>query len=296
MGRSLQLHNVPFCQAAPATMLSLSAIASGISAHRITKTITYLLNESNVVRDVPKSGPKPLLLLLPWLGSRPQGLAKYCDIYLRTGFDVLVVESEVSHFLWPQWGLDYAAKVLEVLQSDRFISRPLLVHTFSIGGYTFTQLLRHVSGDGQQLRNLNARIKGHIYDSLVIGSLEHMATGLGKTLCPQWEGLIRQASLLYFRAFKAHTVDYFDSAIELFWKHPVTAPALFFYSENDALCDCGMMEELIERWRSAGMAVEGKKWKESVHTAHLRQHPQEYLAALVSFLQSLNLVPLMAKM
>ncbi|KAF0041194.1 hypothetical protein F2P81_007092 [Scophthalmus maximus] len=33
------------------------------------------------------------MLMLPWLGSRPQALAKYCEIYFRTGFDVLVVES-----------------------------------------------------------------------------------------------------------------------------------------------------------------------------------------------------------
>lgn len=33
--------------------------------------------------------------MLPWLGSRPQAVDKYCQIYFRTGFDVLVVESEV---------------------------------------------------------------------------------------------------------------------------------------------------------------------------------------------------------
>ncbi|XP_018581740.1 transmembrane protein 53-A [Scleropages formosus] len=277
-------------------MMSLSAVMSGVTAHKISKTITYLLNESKAVTKSPKSKPKPLLLLLPWLGSRPQGLAKYCEIYFRTGFDVLVVETEVSQFLWPRWGLDYGAKVLEVLERDAFISRPLLVHAFSIGGYTFTQLLNHIPGCSQQCQSLADRIKGQIYDSLVIGSLEHMATGLGKTLFPQWEGLFRQASLLYFRAFKKHTVDYFKSSVDLFWNHPVTAPALFFFCENDPLCDYNKMEELIECWRSAGMVVEGKKWKESIHAAHLRQHPEEYLAVLESFLRSLDLVPLKAKM
>lgn len=36
------------------------------------------------------------MLMLPWLGSRPQVVDKYCQIYFRTGFDVLVVESEVG--------------------------------------------------------------------------------------------------------------------------------------------------------------------------------------------------------
>lgn len=35
------------------------------------------------------------MLMLPWLGSRPQAVDKYCQIYFKTGFDVLVVESEV---------------------------------------------------------------------------------------------------------------------------------------------------------------------------------------------------------
>lgn len=45
--------------------------------------------------ESPSQTSKPLMLMLPWLGSRPQAVAKYCEIYFRTGFDVLVVESEV---------------------------------------------------------------------------------------------------------------------------------------------------------------------------------------------------------
>lgn len=57
------------------------------------------------------------------------------------------------------------------------MSRPLLVHAFSIGGYTFAQLLVHVSHDQQKYQEIVNRIKGQVYDSLVIGSLEQMATG-----------------------------------------------------------------------------------------------------------------------
>uniref|UniRef100_A0A672MD48 Si:dkey-5i3.5 n=1 Tax=Sinocyclocheilus grahami TaxID=75366 RepID=A0A672MD48_SINGR len=121
--------------------------------------------------------PKPILLMLPWLGSRPQAIAKYCDIYFRTGFDVLIVESAVSQFLWPRWGLEYGGHVLELLESECFSQRPLLVHAFSIGGYTFGQVLVHVAKDTQRYQGLTNRIRGHIYDSLVMGSLEHMANG-----------------------------------------------------------------------------------------------------------------------
>lgn len=169
-------------------MLTRAAISSGVTIHKISKTITYYYNDSTVTpRPVGSTGdaaatpsaeqPRPLLLLLPWLGSRPQAIAKYCEIYFRTGFDVLMVESEISHFLWPRWGLEYGARVLDVLESERFSHRPVLVHAFSIGGYTFGQLMVHVARDGQRYQGLMQRICGHIYDSLVMGSLEKMATG-----------------------------------------------------------------------------------------------------------------------
>ncbi|XP_041693484.2 uncharacterized protein LOC121531956 isoform X2 [Coregonus clupeaformis] len=290
-------------------------LARGITAHRISKTITLYLNETaspkpspghlSALNDAASTSPspaltpaptKPLLLMLPWLGSRPQAVAKYCEIYFRTGFDVLIVESEVSQFLWPRWGLDYGARVLDVLQSDRFVTRPLLVHAFSIGGYTFTQLLVHVSRDTQKYYGFTHRIRGHIYDSLVLGSLERMATGLGKNLFPRLESLVKRASMLYFRAFKHHTVDYFNTGIDVFWNNPVTAPALVFFCQNDALCDPEGMEEIIAYWRKRGMEVTDRKWEESTHAGHLRRHPQEYLSTLETFLKSLGMVPLKAKM
>ncbi|XP_051580859.1 uncharacterized protein LOC127456418 isoform X2 [Myxocyprinus asiaticus] len=279
-------------------MISEAATMAGITTHKISKHITFLVNDVTGTPDstIPPGQPKPLLLLMPWLGSRPQAIAKYCDIYFRTGFDVLVVESEVSQFLWPRWGLEYGGHLLELLESERFCQRPLLVHAFSIGGYTFCQVLIHVAKNTQRYQGLTNRIRGQIYDSLVMGSVEQMAVGLSKTMFPRLEGLVRRASLLYFRAFKHQTVDYFNAGIDVFWNTPLTAPALFFFSENDALCDCQTMEKMVEFWRNQGLTVESKKWKKSIHAGHLRTHPQEYMSTLENFVQALNMVPLKAKM
>ncbi|KAK9958766.1 hypothetical protein ABG768_010869 [Culter alburnus] len=282
----------------PAVMLSTVVSMAGVTAHKISKQITFFTSDvdGTPTASFSTGQPKPILLLLPWLGSRPQAIAKYCEIYFSTGFDVLVVESEVSQFLWPRWGLEYGGRLLELLESERFSQRPLLVHALSIGGYTFSQVLVHVAKDTQRYQGLTNRIRGHIYDSLVMGSLEHMATGLGKTMFPRMEGLVRTASLLYFRVFKHQTVDYFNQAISIFWNTPVKAPALFFFSENDALCDYKSLEKMVDFWRNQGLSVESKKWKESLHAGHLRIHPQEYLSTLENFVLSLNMVPLKAKM
>lgn len=110
-------------------------------------------------------------------------MAKYCDLYLAR-MDVLVVQSGVMHFLWPRWGLEYGLEVLQVLGQPEFSGRPLLVHASSIGGYTFTQILTHIARGRREHAALAHRVVGHIYDSLVVGTLEHMAIGEGVRVAP----------------------------------------------------------------------------------------------------------------
>ncbi|XP_062277356.1 transmembrane protein 53 isoform X2 [Scomber scombrus] len=283
-----------------AAMLSRTALSRGVTAHHLSKNVTFYVNEvaspvsgcqTKATEDI-----KPLTLMLPWFGSRPQAVAKYCEIYFRTGFDVLVVESEVQDFLWPRWGLENGKRLLELLNSERFVSRPLLVHAFSIGGYTFSHLLVHMSNDTQKYQEFTKRIKGQIYDSLVVGTIETMAVGLGKTVFPRLETLVKQVSLLYFRMFKRQTVDYFNMGIDAFWNSPVTVPALFFFCENDTLSNARALEELIDFWQKRGIDITAKKWEDSTHAGHLKRHPQEYVTTLDMFLHSLHITPLKAKM
>lgn len=123
------------------------------------------------------STSRPLLLFFSWLGAQPGPVAKYRDLYLDRGMDVLVVQSNVMHFLWPRWGLDYGLEVLKVLEEPQFSGRAVLVHASSIGGYTFTQILTHIAQGQKEHAGLAQRVIGHIYDSLVVGTLEHMAIG-----------------------------------------------------------------------------------------------------------------------
>ncbi|XP_019743902.1 uncharacterized protein LOC109526814 isoform X1 [Hippocampus comes] len=284
--------------AAASEMLTKSILRRSFSCLRLSKHITLYMNEhvAPAPSDHTYEDQKPLTLMLPWLGARPQAVAKYCDIYLRTGFDVLVVESEVQEFLWPRWSLQHGKKLVELLHSDRFASRPLLVHAFSIGGYTFAQVMVLVSEDPQKYKTLTGRIKGQIYDSLVVGSVELMASGVAKIAFPRWETAVKQMSLLYFNTFKRQTTDYYNKSIQVFWNSPFTAPALFFYCDNDPLSDPRALEEVIDFWRGRAVTLTAKKWECSKHAGHLKAHPQEYVDTLESFVHSLSLVPLKAKM
>ncbi|KAK2859018.1 hypothetical protein Q5P01_003638 [Channa striata] len=242
------------------------------------------------------STSRPLLLLFSWLGAQPGAVAKYRDLYLDHDMDVLLVRSSVMHFLWPRWGLDYGLQILKLLEEPQFSKRPVLVHASSIGGYTFTQVLAHIAQGPKTHADVAQRVIGHVYDSLVVGSLEHMAIGLGRTLVPRLEAFVKHTALLYFWLFKRHTADLYNTSIQVFHNNPITAPALFFFSENDALCDPVVMEQLIDLWRKRGVAVESRKWRESIHAAHMRCHPEEYLNSLEKFLSSLPVSSFRAEM
>ncbi|XP_059182275.1 uncharacterized protein LOC131961017 [Centropristis striata] len=243
-----------------------------------------------------QSASRPLLLFFSWLGAQPWSVAKYRDLYMARGMDVLLVQSSVMHFLWPRWGRDYGLEVLEVLEEPQFSGRAVLVHASSIGGYTFTQTLTHISQEQEKHAGLAQRVVGHVYDSLVVGSLEHMAIGLGKTLLPRLERFVKNAAMFYFWLFKSHTADFYNSSIQVFRNNPIDAPALFFFSEDDALCNWVELERLMDLWRKRGVAVQSRKWKVSKHAAHMRCHPEEYLSTLEKFLTSLPVSTRIAKL
>ncbi|XP_012861396.1 transmembrane protein 53-A-like [Echinops telfairi] len=236
-------------------------------------------------------GPRPLLLLLPWLGARPAAQAKYLELYLPRGFDVLVAESALGHFLCPRRGLGHAARLLALLQvPGTMAGRPLVVHALSLGGYTFAQMLLLMSRDLGRYSSVVQQLRGHIFDSLVVGSLERMALGVSQLMGPRaLSSAVRATALLYFRLCPGCTVRQYEAALGAFWQPPVRPPTLVFYSHDDPLSDTARLQELLASWRQAGMPVWAQAWEASHHAAHLRQHPREYQEALTTFLGRLGL-------
>ncbi|KAF4020282.1 hypothetical protein G4228_011867, partial [Cervus hanglu yarkandensis] len=236
-------------------------------------------------------GPRPLLLFLPWLGAGPAAQGKYLQLYLACGFDVLAVESSLSHFLCPRRGLGWAAHVLALLRgSGALASRPLVVHALSLGGYTFAQMLLLMGQDLGHHGSVAQRLRGHIFDSLVVGSLDRMALGVSQLMKLQALGpVVRATAMFYFHLCPSCTIRHYEAAVAAFWQPPVRPPTLVFYSLDDPLCDSARLQELLAAWQRLGMPVWVQAWATSRHAAHLRQHPLEYSSTLVTFLGRLGL-------
>lgn len=91
---------------------------------------------------------------------------------------MLAVESALSHFLCLRWALGQAAHLLALLRgSGALAGRPLMVHVLSLGRYTFAQMLLLMSQDPGCHNSMAQRLRGHIFNSLVVGSLDCIALG-----------------------------------------------------------------------------------------------------------------------
>ncbi|KAM4035788.1 uncharacterized protein ACNLHF_014873 isoform 1-T1 [Anomaloglossus baeobatrachus] len=254
------------------------------SVKKYSSSVSLYINPA-ISENCPS--PRPLLLFLPWLGSNARSHEKYIQLYFNLGFDVLVVESSISHFLWPKTGLEYAERLLHLLMGEKDLSsRKLYLHAMSIGGYTFAQML---VGSSKEQREILEKIHGQVFDSLVVGSMERMARGVARMVTfPFLESLMVRVTLLYFSLLKAYTADYYEKGIQAFWENPVTCPALFFYCMNDPMSDHTTVDELLQYWEKKGIEVQGKKWEQSVHAGHLRRHTQEYTDILSNFINGLQ--------
>ncbi|XP_048409679.1 uncharacterized protein si:dkey-5i3.5 [Stegostoma tigrinum] len=260
---------------------------------RLSTTITFCGDSPESLDDARR----PLLLLFPWYGAKPHAIENYRQIYYPYGIDVLTVECSIWLFLWPQYGSSYASEVLDLLQSEPFSSRPLLIHALSIGGFLFAEMLVITRRDVQRYSGFGARIMGQIFDSLVVGDMEVLAKGISQVMAPPiLQPFLKRTTLFYFWLLSRYTVKHYEASIRSFWETQYHTRILLFYCENDSLSNYKEVEALLYHWQRKGIPAVGKSWKISRHAGNLSQHPQEYQSALQNFLLTLGIIHLPSKL
>ncbi len=235
-----------------------------------------------------------LVVLFPWLYATPKAISKYCELYHERGLDVLTVSCQLKHFLWPSTArsvatelLDYLGKNDVPLNTDRF-----LVHAFSVGAYVYTITLMELAAglNKPHYDVVREKIRGQIFDSIVVGSLGRMANGIANMADNQlsrWA--VVTMAMTYFTLTRPFTVKFYDKAVDFFFNRPPRCPTLFYYCLNDPMADPRSMDELFAVWRDThGMDVTVKCWERSLHAGHLREHPEQYRLALEGYLRTLQ--------
>ncbi|XP_078276326.1 transmembrane protein 53-A [Rhinoraja longicauda] len=260
----------------------LQSAPPALRMNRLSNTITLYRNSSKYLTGCQR----PLLLMLPWLGAKPHAMERYRQIYYAYGYDILVVESNIMHFLWPHSGMSYALQVMELLQREPFASCPLAIHAFSIGGFIFAEMIVN-SRNVPRHSNFKARIVGQIFDSLVVGSVDHVAKGVSQMMAPPFlQPLLKRITVFWL--LRDYITSRHKAAFNTFRDYPCPSPILMFYSKNDPISDFMEVDALLHSWQKKGIRAFGKRWDISRHAGHLRQHPQEYQSTLQNFLSSLG--------
>lgn len=231
----------------------------------------------------------PLVLMFTWLKSPMSVVQKYANLYHHRGMDVLVVRGTAKHFLRPSYSFQLGYELEKCLNEIPSYQK-YLVHCFSIGTYNYT-LAQMTSRSGVPCFP-SEKVIGQIYDSIAFGSIEHMVSGLAISITNRkiLQRIIKTLVLLYIHLTSKYTRDIYDNCVEFFKQKLLPVPSLFFYCENDPVCNLKFMKESLALQREKhGDKIWEKSWPISAHVGHLRLHQDDYVAIWNSFLNKLGL-------
>ncbi|XP_064609350.1 uncharacterized protein LOC135473432 [Liolophura sinensis] len=267
-----------------------------VSKGLVLRTVTQ-----NNFADSTEASLPPLVVLFEWLGAKSKAVDKYCKFYHDRGLDVLTVKGGLLEFLWPSAAFTKARGLLDYLQSTTSNSNPgsrpsqrkYLIHAFSVGAYNHTVCLMVSKKEAAYYGWYRQNICGSVFDSIVIGTLDNMVTGMALSLSnsPAVQVMVKQIGNVYYRLNPARTLQFYDEAVTFFKTQPVLAPSLYLFSHDDPMSDERSIHGLIELWKQEFPSIQlsVQSWEHSVHAAHIRYHEAEYKAALDRFCKDLDI-------
>lgn len=268
-----------------------------VSKGLVLRTVT----KNNFVVSTKATSSPPLVVLFEWLGAKSKAVDKYCQFYHDRGLDVLTVKGGLLEFLWPSTAFAKARQLLNYLQLAALDSNPesgppqrrYLIHAFSVGAYYHTVCLMLSHREAENYRWYKQNIYGSVFDSIVIGTLDNMVTGVALSLSnsPAIQAVVRQIGHVYYRLSSARTLKFYDESVAFFKTQPALAPSLYFFSRDDPMCDVRSIHDLIEMWKREfpSVQISVQSWEHSVHAAHIKYHETDYKAALTRFCEELDL-------
>jgi len=246
---------------------------------------------------------RPLAVILSWLAAQDRHMEKYRAMWLQRGFDVLTVKTTPYQFLLPKYGTHILTQdLIKFLYAHSQHYPELVLHCFSVGAYSFGELLNHLN-DKEFMRTIESRstgsdpkqtlekaIKGIIFDSAV--NFEGIAKGVSRSITNQEvprkaiEASINgHLKLSYYIATK----HYERASAYAHGNYLNKAPALVMVSNKDHIGERYMNEKLVKCWQDKGIDVSFKVFESSGHVQHLTKYPEEYADEIDSFLKKVQL-------
>ncbi|XP_046384324.1 uncharacterized protein LOC124154556 [Ischnura elegans] len=235
---------------------------------------------------------KSLVVLLPWLLSRPKHIQKFAKLYLDYGFDVLTVRLTPWQLLWPVKGSQVVAgELVSFLHYNQSYST-LFLHGFSIGGYLWGEALRYIVDDKEgRYKPILDRIVGHVWDSAA--DMQDIPIGFSRAMFPTNAVLragLERYTRYHLKTFHDAATCHYIRSSQMFHNALVRSPSLFLLSKADPVGTVESNMSVKMDWEALGVKVYVKCWEDSAHVCHFVQHQKEYISELNLFLASLGLI------
>ncbi|KAJ7284406.1 hypothetical protein C8J57DRAFT_1119285 [Mycena rebaudengoi] len=237
-----------------------------------------------------------VVIIFGWMGAKLSLLHKYTATYLQLypHATVVLIRSPPTSFLLSmkkrQAFLRPVAEVLKALGCLDDEAR-ILTHTFSNGGLfqlvTLAGLLPPVTVDarspsaliidsapgGDSLDKVQLAFAGPIKNILLKFLTRVLITFVYCIIWTFGQLLRRQSPLrvLMTLLLNPRVLPWIDKR----------SPRLYIYSKADDMVDWTDVEKHASRSAEQGIDVRRLRFDDSAHAAHIRQHPEEYWAAVV---------------
>jgi len=173
-----------------------------------------------------------------------------------------------------------------------------MFHCFSNGGCFVWERIREIllqqnNDDNLLLLELRRKLAGVVFDSCPIKELHRLNEALQHCSWMERVAVARHNGWDFLR------MQYGDSSIQTrisqrsekyvteFRDDPLPIPQLYLYSRDDPLAPAHFIDQLVDyRRRTIGRdKIVRRVWDTSMHCGHLLKHPQDYSAAVESFVE-----------
>jgi pimeloyl-ACP methyl ester carboxylesterase len=271
------------------------------------------------------SHQQPLVVVTGWLGCQPKFLRRYNEMYQRTGCRVLNriapphmilhsvygVEPLILPVDWPKPEVSTVVPTSlqelawEILLSIHHSESPaVLFHISSNGGCFVWEQIRTILNEAAErnekipdnirtyLMSIRERMLGVVFDSSPCWGLHRIEAALSYCTWQERLNLAVTAGFDYLLVGQPAKQKLIRSRNEFFWQSMRNdtwdLPQLYLYSQDDPICPFDELDELVRhRQRTFGRdRVWRITWESSPHCKHLVQNPDEYQAAVESFVEA----------
>lgn len=232
----------------------------------------------------------PVVVILGWNSSRGKHLKKYSEIFEAQNFDSICVPANPFNTFFRAGTMvkKIGLHILDLLVELNCQRRPVFLYAFSNGGCAmFFHIMEALSYPTEQFYQA-VPVVGTIFDSCPINPNISSLKATKESVVDMVKSPILKSLVWCSLTVFVPPVIHFNSTVKRFMsdltQSPLNCQQLIFYSKTDRFAPYQDIDSYAQARREKGISVRSKCWDSSEHVNHYREHADEYLSELNSFI------------